>query len=255
MLIDSHAHLDLEDFDGDRLQVIERAISGGITHIISVGIDVKSSQAAIKLAKNHKAIHPTVGLHPHSAADCTQQTLERLATMASDNQVVAWGEIGLDYFRNYSPREKQMEIFEKQLTLAKDLHLPAIIHDREAHNDIMNTIRKVGGGERRGVIHCYSGDIPLAMEFIAMGYFISIPGTVTYKKATTVKGVAKSIPLDRLIIETDAPFLAPVPKRGKRNEPLFVKYVAEEIARLRNSSLEIIAEATVKNTKELFNID
>ena len=161
---------------------------------------------------------------------------------------------GLDYFRNHSPRATQMEIFKGQLTLARDLRLPVIIHDREAHDDILRTLRKVGKSENSGVIHCFSGDMSLATEFIHMGYFISIPGTVTYKKAITIKDVAKSVPLERLMIETDAPFLAPVPKRGKRNEPLFVKYTAKEIARLRKTSVETIAEATKKNAKKLFNI-
>ena len=254
MFIDSHAHLDLEDFDKDRAGVIERALSGGVLHTVSVGIDLKSSQAAVRLAREHPSVLPAVGFHPHNAAECSRQMLDTLASVASKNQVVAWGEIGLDYFRNHSPRAKQMEIFKKQLTLAKDLRLPVIIHDREAHDDILRNIQKMGKGERTGVIHCFSGDISLAMEFIHMGYFISIPGTVTYKKAITVKDVAKSVPLERLMIETDAPFLAPVPKRGKRNEPLFVKYTAKEIARLRKTSVETIAEATKKNAKKLFNI-
>jgi TatD DNase family protein len=195
-----------------------------------------------------------VGCHPHNAADCTALTIDKLAKMASEKKVAAWGEIGLDYFRNRSPREKQMEIFETQLLIAEDLGLPVIIHDREAHDDILDALRKKGKGENKGVIHCYSGDLSLAMELIDMGYFISIPGTVTFKNATTIKDVAKSIPLERLMIETDAPFLAPVPKRGKRNEPLFVKFTAEEIARLRGKDIEVIAKTIEKNTKELFNI-
>ena len=254
MLIDSHAHLDLKEFDKDRPQVIERAMSGGVSHIVSIGIDLESSEAAIRLAHKYPSVSPTVGIHPHSADEGTPQTLDRLAQIASENRVVGWGEIGLDYYRNYAPKEKQLETFKNQLQLARELNLPVIIHDREAHDDILRILKETGRGEKMGVIHCYSGDVSLAMEFIGMGYFISIPGTVTYKKATIVKEVAKAVPLERLMIETDAPFLAPVPKRGKRNEPLFVKYTAEEIARLRNTDVEIIAEATKMNTQELFNL-
>lgn len=253
-LIDSHAHLDMKDFKNDRREVIERAFDGGVSHIISVGTDAASSRTALLLAKEFEYVHATVGFHPHNAADCCMEDLKALADMASDPDVVAWGEIGLDYYRNYSPRDIQLEMFQRQLEMAADLGMPVVIHDREAHDDVRKSVFKMGKGEKKGVIHCYSGDIDLAREYISRGYFISIPGTVTYKNAATVRKVAAWIPQDRLLIETDAPFLAPAPKRGQRNEPLFVKYTAIEIARIRKTEFENIAHATAQNAKDLFGI-
>ena len=174
--------------------------------------------------------------------------------MSLEPKVVAWGEIGLDFYRRYSPKDDQLKIFLRQLEIADDLNLPVIIHDREAHNDVFTILKKMGKGKRKGVIHCFSGDIDLAMAFIELGYYISIPGTVTYKKALKTKEVASNIPLKHMLVETDAPFLAPVPKRGKRNEPLFVNYTAQEVARLRNIKFEEVAEQTSKNAKTLFGI-
>ena len=175
--------------------------------------------------------------------------------MALNPKTVAWGEIGLDFYRGYSSREDQLGIFEPQLKIAFDLNLPVIIHDREAHSEVLRILKKIGKGERKGVVHCFSGDIDLAMALIKLGYFISIPGTVTYKKAVQTKEVATNIPLERLLIETDAPFLAAAPKRGKRNEPLFVTYTAREIAGLRGIEFEDVARATSNNAKTLFGME
>lgn len=254
MLIDSHAHLDMQDFDEDRVKIIERAVEGGVTHIITVGTDLDSSLYALKLAKKHESIYAAVGYHPHNAQKCNSQFLDKLSEIALEPKVVAWGEIGLDFFRRYSPKDDQLKIFLRQLEIANDLNLPVIIHDREAHNDVLTILKKMGKGKRKGVIHCFSGDIDLAMAFIELGYYISIPGTVTYKKAVQTKEVASNIPLEHMLVETDAPFLAPVPKRGKRNEPLFANYTAQEIARLRNIKFEKVAEQTSKNAKTLFSI-
>jgi len=254
MLIDSHAHLDMQDFDEDRIKVIERSIEGGVTQIITVGIDLDSSLYALELAKKHESIYATVGYHPHNAQKCDPQYLEKLSEMSLEPKVVAWGEIGLDFFRSYSPKDDQLKIFLRQLEIADDLNLPVIIHDREAHNDVLTILKKMGKGERKGVIHCFSGDTDLAMAFIELGYYISIPGTVTYKKAVQTKEVASSIPLEYMLVETDAPFLAPVPKRGKRNEPLFVTFTAQEIASLRSIEFEEVAEQTSRNAKTLFGI-
>ena len=254
MLIDSHAHLDIRDFNQDRSEVIERAVSGGLTHIITIGIDLDSSRSALELAGAYDFIHAAVGYHPHNAEACTPQALDSLVQIASDPKVVAWGEIGLDFYRHYAPRDAQFRAFQQQLEIANDLNLPIIIHDRDAHEDVFEMLKKMGKGERKGVIHCYSGDRDLAAGFIEMGYYISIPGTVTYKKATQMKDVAASIPMERMLIETDAPFLTPVPKRGKRNEPFFVTYTAREIARLRNMTFEEVTTQTAKNTKELFGL-
>jgi len=254
MLIDSHAHLDMEHFDTDRSKVLERAIKGGITHIITIGIDLNSSISALELSRDNDFIYATVAYHPHNANECAPEDLERLSEMASEPKIVAWGEIGLDFYRSYSPPEEQLKIFKRQLEIANDLNLPVIIHDRDAHDDVLAILKKMGKGQKKGVIHCFSGNTDLAKAFIELGYYISIPGTVTYKKATQVKEVASRIPLEYILVETDAPFLAPVPHRGKRNEPLFVNFTAQEIARLRNCDLEEIASATSRNAKELFGI-
>ncbi len=254
MLIDSHCHLDMKDFDKDREAVIGRARKDGIVHMISIGIDVKSSQSAIDLARRYDFISATVGCHPHDADECSSLDLEKLAAMSVEPEVVAWGEIGLDHYRNYSKKENQRKIFQAQLELAQTAKLPVIIHDRDAHEEVYATLEKMGKGERKGVIHCFSGDRNLAEAFIALGYYISIPGTVTYKKAIQIKEVAAAIPLDRMLVETDAPFLAPVPRRGKRNEPSYVAYTAREIAKLRNIPFETVAEQTTRNARTIFGL-
>ncbi len=254
MLIDSHCHLDMKDFDKDRDEVLERARKDGIVHMISIGIDVKSSESALALARQYPFISATVGCHPHDADECGADDLEILSHMAAQPEVVAWGEIGLDYYRNYSQKENQRKIFKIQLELARAAELPVIIHDREAHEEVYATLKKMGKGEQKGVIHCFSGDRDLAEAFIALGYYISIPGTVTYKKAIQTKEVAASIPLDRMLVETDSPFLAPVPRRGKRNEPSFVNHTAREIAKLRDIPFETVAEQTTRNAIGLFGL-
>ena len=254
MLIDSHAHLEMDDFDGDRDKVLERAAQGGITHIITMGIDLQSSIAGLKLSQKYDFVYSAVGYHPHSADGCKTEDLDTLIAMASEPEIVAWGEIGLDYYRDYSSPEAQQRIFYRQLQIADDLSLPVIIHDREAHDDVFEILAKMGKGEKKGAIHCFSGDTDLAMAFLDLGYYISIPGTVTYKNAHQIKEVASAIPLEAMLIETDAPFLAPVPERGKRNEPAFVSFTAREIARLRNIDFEEVAKRTSENAINLFGL-
>jgi len=254
MLIDSHCHLDMKDFNKDRGEVIGRARKEGIVHMISIGIDVKSSESALALARQYSFISATVGCHPHDADACGTRDLETLSRMAAEPEVVAWGEIGLDYYRNYSKKENQRKIFEAQLDMARAAELPVIIHDRDAHHEVYATLEKMGKGERKGVIHCFSGDMDLAEAFIALGYYISIPGTVTYKKAVQIKEVAAKIPLDRMLVETDAPFLAPVPRRGRRNEPSLVTHTAREIARLRDIPFETVSEQTTRNARKIFGL-
>ena len=253
MLIDSHAHLDMYDNEKDLDDVVNRALQGGVTHIIAVGIDVTSSFRAAELAARHECISSTVGLHPHDAEKVNAETLEELKSLGGRPEVVAWGEIGLDFFRDYSPHKTQIEAFKLQLEMADYLDLPVIIHDREAHDEVFEILNKKGG-RHRGVIHCFSGDYELAMALIDMGYYISIPGTVTYKKASVVQDVAARIPLGRMLVETDAPFLAPVPRRGKRNEPAYLAHTARKIAQLRGESFEEIARRTTENAKILFSL-
>jgi TatD DNase family protein len=253
MLIDSHAHLDMDDFDADRAEVIERAVQGGVTRIVTIGIDLASSTKAIEIAKKYKFIYATVGYHPHNANEAGAKDLEKLRAFASEAKVVAWGEIGLDFFRRHSPPEKQVKAFERQLDMAFEQGLPVIIHDRDAHEDLLR-ILKSRKRQYRGVIHCFSGNYDLAMALIELGFSISFPGTVTYKNAVPTHAAASRIPLERLLVETDCPYLAPVPVRGKRNEPLFVKHTAEKIAQLRQMDFKELAKATSANTVRLFNL-
>ncbi len=253
MLMDSHAHLDMEDFDMDRDLVIKRALQGGVTRVVTIGIDLASSIKSIEIAKKYEFIYATVGYHPHNAKEADSKNLEKLRALASEPKVVAWGEIGLDFFRRHSPPDKQVEAFERQLDMAFELDLPVIIHDREAHSDLLSILSK----KRRlyrGVIHCFSGNYDLAMALIEMGFCISFPGAVTYKNAVDTQTAASRIPLEKLLVETDCPYLAPVPFRGKRNEPLYVRYTAERIAQLRQMELDKLAEATSANTMRLFNL-
>ncbi len=252
MLIDTHAHLDMDDFDHDREAVIDRAIEGGVSRIITIGIDQESSQKAVALAESYSFIYASVGFHPHDADAFDAEAMDALVRLSSYDKVVAWGEIGLDFFRLRSSKEKQMTVFRRQLEMAHELNLPVIIHDRDAHEAVLEILSSFGRGNNRGVIHCYSGDQDLAEAFINLGYYISIPGTVTFKKADNIKSVAADIPLDRLLLETDAPFLSPVPKRGKRNEPLYVTHTAQAIARLKKMPLADLARMTTENAMNLF---
>lgn len=254
MLIDSHAHLDMKDFDKDRNQVIERALKAGISHIITIGIDLPSSMRALQLAEEQTFIFSSIGFHPHNADVVSTGSLEELSSLASKQKVVAWGEIGLDFFRRRSSQENQIEAFEQQLDMALQFELPVIIHNREADKEVLEILKKRGDIPYRGVIHCFSGDYDLAMTFIEIGFHISIPGTVTFKNAIKVQDVASRIPLDRLLLETDAPFLTPVPNRGKRNEPLFVTHTANRIAGLRDTDIHEIARRTSENAKRLFRL-
>jgi TatD DNase family protein len=244
----------MEAFDPDRDAVLARAVEGTVSRIVTVGIDVKSSAAAVELARKYDCVHAAAGLHPHGADGFDLSDLERISQLASEPEIVAWGEIGLDHFKNYSSPEAQTKVFNRQLEMAHELGLPVIIHDREAHQDVFKALERMGKGEMKGVIHCFSGDMELARAFMDLGYLISIPGTVTYKNASLVRSVARELPLHSMLIETDCPFLAPVPRRGKRNEPLFVSYTAREIARLRGISEDEVAEATSANAQRLFRL-
>ena len=255
MLIDSHAHLDMEDYNNDIDEVLERALTGGISQIITIGIDIPSSQKALELAKRYPFIFSTVGFHPHNADDVNAVKIKDLIKLASESKkVVAWGEIGLDFYRNYSHVKNQIAIFELQMDTALELGLPVIIHDRDAHNKVLEIVRKRKNPDQKGVIHCFSGDYNLAMSFIDLGFHISIPGTVTYKNALKQQEVAAKVPLERMLIETDAPFLAPLPVRGKRNEPSFIRHTAEKIAQLREMDVKELALKTSLNAKTLFGL-
>ena len=244
----------MDEFNLDRDQVIDRAVSADVRQIITVGIDILSSIRAVTLTKSYSSVFASAGIHPHNADNTDKNDLRQIPLIAAQEKVVAIGEIGLDFYRNLSSRQKQIELFKQQLDLATSLDLPVVIHDREAHEDILKIISSFTKNESKGVIHCFSGDYNLAKTFIDMGYYISIPGTVTFKNANQMHDVVVRVPLNRVLLETDAPFLAPVPYRGKRNEPCFVIHAAQKIAELRGISFEEVARQTSKNTCRLFNL-
>lgn len=255
MLFDSHAHINDERFDEDRDEVIEHLRENSIDLVVNPGADMPSSRSAVELANKVDFIYSAVGVHPHDVETMTDKDLEELKNLAKENEkVVAIGEIGLDYYYDLSPRELQKEWFIKQIELANELGLPFIVHDRDAHGDTFDIIKKYKAPETGCVLHCYSGSLELALEYIKMGCYISIPGTVTFKNNRKTVEVAENIPMEWMFIETDSPYLTPVPYRGKRNDPSKVRYVAEKVAELRGISYEEVCEITKENAKKFFNI-
>ena len=250
-LTDSHAHLHFSQFDADRDAVIERAREAGVTAILEVGVDLASSKAAVALAKQYDFISAAVGIHPHDAKLVNPKTLDQLRVLAHRPQVVAIGEIGLDYYRDRSPRPVQRRAFADQLALAAELELPVIIHSREAHDDVMEQLR---GWKGRGVLHSYSAGPEHLDEVLELGFYVSISGPVTFPRADRLREAAALVPLERLLVETDSPFLTPVPRRGRRNEPALVRHVVEAVARARGAPAETVAQATADNLGRLFNI-
>lgn len=250
ILVDSHAHLDTYS-KGDQDEVIKRAKAGGVDKIVTAGVDLKSSLEALNIAYEHEGIYAAVGFHPHNAKIANDGDIENLFNKALDSKVVAWGEIGLDFFKNYSPPDVQIRLFRQQLRVALELDLPVIIHDRDAHEQVLSIIKDYNV---TGMIHCFSGNLDLAKKFIEIGFYISIPARVTYKKASKIRKVVSDIPLDYILLETDSPFLSPYQKRSERNEPLFVKYVAQEISLIKGVDFQLVAEVTTNNAKRLFNI-
>src|SRR5208283_2727981 len=254
MLIDSHAHLEMKEFDSDREEVIKRAGNEGVDFIVTVGTNLKLSQKAVALAGQYENIYATVGVHPHDVAHTDENTWGSLTELVHANReiIVAYGEIGLDFFRNISPEEKQIEAFGRQLELARELNLPVIIHDRDAHEQTLKIVK--ASGVRRGVFHCFSGDYEMARQCVDLGFYISVPGVVTFDKAKTIQDVVQRLPLSSILLETDAPYLTPVPHRGKRNEPSFIVNTAKKVAEIKNIPWEEVAQATASNTMNLFGI-
>lgn len=256
-VIDSHCHLDMADFQSDLDQVIARAVRHKVKGIVTIGIDLASSQSAVAIATRTRAVRATVGFHPHDADKANHGALAQLVDLAEENreEVVGWGEIGLDYVKKYSPLETQRRVFRTQLQMARELKLPVIIHDREAHEDCLRIIQEEGPFEQGGIMHCFSGDINFARRVIDHNFHISIPGIVTYKKADEMQDVASHVPIERLLVETDGPFLAPLPYRGTRNEPLYTLYTAARIAELRGMEIGEFARRTTENCRLLFRTD
>ena len=255
-LIDTHAHIDGLEFSADFDEILTRAADSGVSTIISVGADIESSRAASKLALAYDQIYCAVGIHPHDAARVNDKCFDIIRQLALENpKVVAIGEIGLDFYRNHSPRDIQEEVFRRFIRLARQLALPVIIHDRDAHEQVLKILREEKASEVGGVFHCFSGDLPMARECVEMGFLISIPGTVTFPGNESLREVVRGMKTEHLLLETDCPYLAPVPYRGKRNEPGHVRIVAEKVAELKGLSLEDVGRITTLNAKRLFGID
>ena len=252
-LIDSHAHLDSQRFDRDRDRVVRDARKNGVVQIVNPGAHLESSRKAVELAGRYPGVFAAVGVHPHDAATLTDGTLASLTGLTDSPRVVAIGEIGLDYYRDLSPRDRQRKAFVQQLALARTLGLPVIVHIRDAHRDAIRILEEEAENTT-GVLHCYSGDLDTARRAIALGWYISVAGPVTYPNAHRLRGVVSQLPLDRLLIETDCPYLSPQPRRGKRNEPGYVRWVAEQLAETLQVDLERVAEVTTSNTRELFGL-
>ncbi|WP_053361250.1 TatD family hydrolase [Bacillus sp. FJAT-27251] len=254
MLFDTHVHLNAEQYSEDLQEVIDRAQGEGVSQMVVVGFDRPTIDKALQLCESYDFLFASVGWHPVDAIDMTPGDLEWLRELSSHPKVVALGEMGLDYHWDKSPKDVQKEVFRKQIRLAKEVNLPIIIHNREATADIVQILKEEDAREVGGIMHCYSGSVEIALECIDMNFYISLGGPVTFKNAKKPKEVAEAVPLDRLLIETDAPYLTPHPFRGKRNEPAYVKLVAQQIAELRGMSYEELAEATTKNAKKIFGI-
>ncbi len=255
MLVDTHAHLGMPQFNGDRDQVIHRAIEMGVELILTVGTDMRDCQKAVEIARRSERVFAVIGIHPHHAKDVTEATYSHLKALSNDAKVKAIGEIGLDFYRNLSPRETQMMRFREQIHLAREVSLPIVVHARDAQKEVLDILREEGAQGIGGVMHCFSGDYDMAKSCMDLGLFISIPGTITYKGNSQLREVVKRIPLDRILVETDCPFLPPLPFRGKRNEPAHVKITASKLAQVKGLSLDEVARITSRNAKTVFRLD
>ncbi len=259
-MIDTHTHLDFKEFDHDREEVIKRFFENGGEKLINVGCDMHSSGRSIDLVRKYENIFASIGVHPHDANTVDEAVLNKLKELAVQPKVIAIGEIGLDYFRNLSPKEKQIKAFKIQIELAENHKKPIIIHCRDAYVELLEILKSYKTSGWQGVIHCFLGSWQIAEELLKLGFYIGFTGAVTYVKRITLTSepeifkVIKNMPLDKILIETDCPYLSPVPHRGERNEPLFVKYVAEKIAEVREVDVREIEKVTSGNARRLFGI-
>ncbi len=252
-LIDTHAHLDIPPLNQNTDDIIKRAKDSGIHKIITIAVDIDSSFESIKYALKYDMVYASCGIHPNHAKNIAFHDLERLKSLANEKKIVAIGEVGLDYHWDYCPAEKQKEIFLSQIDIARETNLPLIIHSREANEDVYEILKGYANG-MKGVFHCFSGDVVFAKKILDLGFYISFTGVITFPKAITLKEVAAFVPSDRIMLETDCPYLAPVPTRGKTNEPSYLKYIAEEIAKIKGISLEELAHCTTRNATEFFSL-
>ncbi|MFY9376798.1 MAG: TatD family hydrolase [Peptococcia bacterium] len=254
MYFDTHAHLDDRKYREDQDLVISRAKEAGLELIVNVGYNIASARRTVELTKKYDLIYGTVGMHPHDAKDLDGDGLRELKRLAQEPKIVAIGEIGLDYHYDHSPRDVQQRVFRRMIGLAQEVKLPIVIHDREAHEDVFRILREEKAEEVGGIFHCYSGSWPLAKEAIEMGFYISIAGPITFHNAKKTVEVVKEVPLEWLLIETDSPYLAPGPYRGKSNEPAHVVKVAEMIAQIKGLEVEEVGRVTTANGKRAYGI-
>lgn len=254
MFIDTHAHLFFDNFKEDLDEVIQRAFDSGVKYIIIPGTDLETSRQALAIAERYENIYCAVGVHPHDTKDWKDEWLDEIRELVKNKNVVAVGEIGLDYYYDFSPKDIQIDAFKKQLDLAVEENLPVIIHNREANEDTMNIIRSYKGTGLIGQFHCFAGSLEDARELVEMDHYISFPGNITFKKMDSLREIASRIDVENLLIETDCPFMTPVPHRGKRNEPSHVNLVAEKIAEIHNLKVEDVARTTTLNAFKLFGI-
>jgi TatD DNase family protein len=257
MIIDTHAHVDMDAYDEDRADVIQRARDNGVDYILNIGCDIESSLRSLELAERYDFIYATAGVHPHDVKSVDGHTYDQLKGLLSHPKIIALGEIGLDFYKNYSPQGQQKEHFRKQVELARELNKPIIVHSRDANEDIIGILSDYypqDPSARSGIFHCFSGNQELADRALEMGFYISFSGSVTFKKSDELRAVAKMVPADRLFVETDCPFLAPVPHRGKRNEPAYVSHTAQLVADVRGLKVDDVQRTTALNFFELFGI-
>jgi TatD DNase family protein len=255
-VIDSHCHLDMDDFAADQADVLARAAAAGVSTMVTIGAGgpLEANHRAVALAAAHAPVYATVGVHPHEAAVVTDAVLAAIEELAHRPKVVAIGETGLDYYYDNSPRPQQRAAFARFIQLARSVALPVVVHLRDADPDALEILRAEGARDAGGVIHCFSGDAASAHAFLDLGFHISFSGIVTFKNAEPLRAAARIVPADRLLIETDAPFLAPAPYRGRRNEPALVVRTAAVLAEIRGEPLETVAEQTRQNTRRLFRL-
>ena len=253
-LIDSHAHIQSREYAGETEMIIKRAREAGVKKIIVVGGagDMSSNTEAVALAASSPDLYATVGMHPHDAKEVGDDVLQAVRELAAHPKVIAVGETGLDYFYDHSPREVQRKVFVQFIRLAEGTGLPLVVHERDAASEAVELLRGEGAGKLCGVIHCFTGDYDAARNYLDLGFYISFSGIITFKNAEPLREVARKVPLDRMFVETDSPYLTPVPYRGKRNEPAHVRWVAETIARVKAIPLEEVAETTTRNVQESF---
>lgn len=253
MLIDTHTHLNDEKFDEDRTEVINRAKESGVEYIINIGYNKETILSTMELIEKYDFIFGAIGWHPNDAHEMKDEDLQWIEALSKHPKILAIGEIGLDYYWDFAPKDVQQRVFREQIRMAKRLKLPIIIHDRDAHQDILAILKEEGVEEIGGIMHSFSGSLEMANECMKLGFYISFSGPITFRNAKKPKEIAVNIPLDRILVETDSPYLTPEPYRGKRNESAYVKHVAEKIAELRGIELEEVEKLTSQNARKILN--